>query len=381
MIYFDNAATSFHKPREVADAVYNAIMTMGNAARGSNEAALTSMRVIDETRELIAQIFHFQNSERVAFTMNATESLNIAIHGLFTKGDHIISTELEHNSVLRPLYLMEQEGVSLTLIPADNKGNINYQSMEEAIQKNTKAIICTHASNLTGNLLDAKRIGAICKKHNILFILDVSQTAGCIPIDMEDMQISVLCFTGHKSLLGPQGTGGICVSEGITIDHYKVGGSGINSYSKEHPKVMPTALEAGTLNGHGIAGLNAALKYLRKHDISTLQQKEGALMKCFYEGVSAIPHVKVYGDFTSFYRAPIVALNIGEYASGQVCDELMTRFDIATRSGAHCAPLLHQRLGTDGQGAVRFSFSSFNTMEEIQRGIKAVRILATEEEN
>lgn len=378
MIYFDNAATTLQKPKEVAEAVYDAIMTMGNAARGTNGAALVSMRCIEETRELIAALFHFPHAERVAFTMNATESLNMAIQGLFYRGDHIISTELEHNSVLRPLYLMERQGVEVTLLSADQQGRVDYQQMEGAIRGNTRAIICTHASNLTGNLLDAGRIGDICKRHNLLFILDAAQTAGCIPIDMVEMNISVLCFTGHKSLLGPQGTGGICVGEGIVINPIKVGGSGIKSYDRVHPEIMPTALEAGTLNGHGIAGLNAALKYLMKQDIRALQHRECELMKCFYNGVSEIAEVKVYGDFSDWNRAPIVAINIDDYDSGRVSDELMTRFDIATRPGAHCAPLLHKCLGTVEQGAVRFSFSSFNTMEEVKAGINAVRILATE---
>ncbi len=378
MIYFDNAATSINKPKEVAEAVYEAMSRMGNASRGANEAALTSMRVITETRELIAQLFHCLNPDRVAFTMNATESLNLAIRGLFCSGDHIITTELEHNSVLRPLYRMEQEGVSLTIIPADEKGNIDYQLMEQSIRHNTKAIVCTHASNLTGNLLDAMKIGNICRRYKLLFVLDAAQTAGSIPIDMQQMNISALCFTGHKGLLGPQGTGGICLGEGISIKPLKVGGSGMHSYDKIHPSVMPEALEAGTLNGHGIAGLNAAVKFIQKQDKNILQ-KEQELTKCFYEGMLSIPGVKVYGDFTSSMRAPIVTINIEDYDSGQVSDELMIRFGIATRPGAHCAPLLHERLGTTLQGAVRFSFSFFNTMEEIQKGMEAVRMLVIEE--
>lgn len=378
MIYFDNAATTMQKPKEVGEAVYKAIMTMGNAGRGINDAALSSMRTIYETRELLAELFHFPNAERVVFTMNVTESLNMVIRGLFGRGDHIITTQLEHNSVLRPLYRLEQEGASLTIISADHKGNIDYQKMEEAIQENTRAIICTHASNLTGNLLDAALIGKICRKHNILFILDAAQTAGSVPIDMQNMDISVLCFTGHKGLLGPQGTGGICVAEGLTIQPFKVGGSGFHSYSKEHPGSMPASLEAGTLNGHGIAGLNAAVKYLLQQDIQKLHKKEMELLECFYKGVRNIPQVKIYGDFHSFERAPIITINIGDYDSGRVSDELMTRFHIATRAGAHCAPLLHQCFGTVEQGAVRFSFSSFNTMEEIKKGIQAVRVLAEE---
>ena len=314
----------------------------------------------------------------MAFTANSTEALNFAIQGLLQPGAHVITTVLEHNSVFRPLYLKEQEGVSMTILPADEKGNISPEAFEEAIRPDTEAIVCTHASNLTGNMLDLHRIGEICKRHDLLFIVDASQTAGVLPIDMQKMNISVLCFTGHKSLMGPQGTGGLVVKKGVNIRPLLVGGSGIHSYSKSHPTVMPTALEAGTLNCHGIAGLHASLQYLKEKGIHNLYEKEHLLMKTFYEGVVSIPDVKVYGDFDQRERAPIVTLNIGDYDSGQVSDELLTRFQIATRAGAHCAPLMHESQGTKKQGAVRFSFSHFNTMEEIQKGIEAVKKLATE---
>ena len=378
MIYFDNAATSLMKPDTVAKAVYDAICTMGNAARGAHDASLSSMRILYDTREMLCELFHGEAPEQVAFTANSTEALNFAIQGLLQPGDHVITTVLEHNSVLRPLYLKEQEGVSLTILPADEKGNISPEAFEEAIRPYTEAIVCTHASNLTGNMLDLHRIGEICKRHDLLFIVDASQTAGVFPIDMQKMNISVLCFTGHKSLMGPQGTGGLVVKKGVNIRPLLVGGSGIHSYSKSHPTVMPTALEAGTLNCHGIAGLHASLQYLKEKGIHNLYEKEHLLMKTFYEGVVNIPGVKVYGDFDQRERAPIVTLNIGDYDSGQVSDELLTRFQIATRAGAHCAPLMHESQGTKKQGAVRFSFSHFNTMEEIQKGIEAVKKLATE---
>ena len=327
---------------------------------------------------MLCELFHGEAPEQVAFTANSTEALNFAIQGLLQPGAHVITTVLEHNSVLRPLYLKEQEGVSMTILPADEKGNISPEAFEEAIRPDTEAIVCTHAYNLTGNMLDLHRIGEICKRHDLLFIVDASQTAGVLPIDMQKMNISVLCFTGHKSLMGPQGTGGLVVKKGVNIRPLLVGGSGIHSYSKRHPTVMPTALEAGTLNCHGIAGLHASLQYLKEKGIHNLYEKEHLLMKTFYEGVVSIPDVKVYGDFDQRERAPIVTLNIGDYDSGQVSDELLTRFQIATRAGAHCAPLMHESLGTKEQGAVRFSFSHFNTMEAIQKGIEAVKKLATE---
>lgn len=378
MIYFDNAATTLQKPPQVAEAVKDAILTMGNASRGAHDAALSSMRILYETRSMLCEMFHGDSPERTVFAMNSTMALNTVIQGLFAPGDHVITTALEHNSVLRPLYLMETRGVALTIIPADTRGNIDYDDFEKNIRPSTRAVVCTHASNLTGNVLDLVRIGEICRRHGLCLVVDASQTAGVLPIDMQKMGISVLCFTGHKGLMGPQGTGGLLIKEGVSIRPLMVGGSGVHSYSKTHPSELPTALEAGTLNSHGIAGLHAALTYLKDQGTEKLYEKEYLLMRTFYEGVRTIPSVKVYGDFDSGRRAPIVTLNIGDYDSGQVSDELLTRFHIATRAGAHCAPLMHEALGTKEQGAVRFSFSHFNTMEEIRQGIEAVRTLATE---
>ncbi|HJC31305.1 MAG TPA: aminotransferase class V-fold PLP-dependent enzyme [Candidatus Anaerobutyricum faecale] len=378
MIYFDNAATTLQKPPQVAEAVKDAILTMGNASRGAHDAALSSMRILYETRSMLCEMFHGDSPERTVFAMNSTMALNTVIQGLFAPGDHVITTALEHNSVLRPLYLMETRGVALTIIPADTRGNIDYDDFEKNIRPSTRAVVCTHASNLTGNVLDLVRIGEICRRHGLCLVVDASQTAGVLPIDMQKMGISVLCFTGHKGLMGPQGTGGLLIKEGVSIRPLMVGGSGVHSYSKTHPSELPTALEAGTLNSHGIAGLHAALTYLKDQGTEKLYEKEYLLMRTFYEGVRTIPSVKVYGDFDSGRRAPIITLNIGDYDSGQVSDELLTRFHIATRAGAHCAPLMHEALGTKEQGAVRFSFSHFNTMEEIRQGIEAVRTLATE---
>ena len=378
MIYFDNAATTLQKPPQVAEAVKDAILTMGNASRGAHDAALSSMRILYETRSMLCEMFHGDSPERTVFAMNSTMALNTVIQGLFAPGDHVITTALEHNSVLRPLYLMETRGVALTIIPADTRGNIDYDDFEKNIRPSTRAVVCTHASNLTGNVLDLVRIGEICRRHGLCLVVDASQTAGVLPIDMQKMGISVLCFTGHKGLMGPQGTGGLLIKEGVSIRPLMVGGSGVHSYSKTHPSELPTALEAGTLNSHGIAGLHAALTYLKDQGTEKLYEKEYLLMRTFYEGVRTIPSVKVYGDFDSGRRAPIVTLNIGDYDSGQVSDELLTRFHIATRAGAHCAPLMHEALGTKEQGAVRFSFSHFNTMGEIRQGIEAVRTLATE---
>lgn len=373
MIYFDNAASSMPKPPEVAEAICQALQSMGNAGRGAHAASLESARTIYDTRALLSDFFGLGDPSGVAFCSNSTEALNTAIKGLFVPGDHVITTVLEHNSVLRPLYELEEKGLELSFVPADKKGVPDYEAFEKLIRKNTKAIICTHASNLTGNLLDIERIGRICKEHGLLFLLDASQTAGVMDIDMQKMQIDVLCFTGHKSLLGPQGTGGLCVRKGIQIRPLKSGGSGILTYSKKHPDQMPTALEAGTLNGHGIAGLHAAVEFLQRTGLEQIRQKEKSLLQRFYEGIKDLPDIKIYGDFSSFDRCAILALNIGDYDSSEVADELAQDYGICTRPGAHCAPLMHESLGTVSQGAVRFSFSYFNTEEEIDAAIKALQ--------
>lgn len=379
MIYMDNAATTMRKPKEVAEAVVNAMNSMGNAGRGANEASLSAARVIYETRELLADFFGAENPKQIVFTNNSTESLNIAIKGILNSGDHVITTMLEHNSVLRPLYEMEEKGIELSIIKSDTKGKISYQEMEGAIRSNTKAIICTHGSNLTGNMIDIEKVGKIAKNHGLLFVVDASQTAGVYPIDVQKMNIDLLCFTGHKSLLGPQGTGGLYVREGVQVRPLKTGGSGVQTYSKTHPAEMPTALEAGTLNGHGIAGLHAALLYLKEEGIEAIRKKELEYMWQFYHGVENIPNVKVYGDFETEKRCPIVTLNIGDYDSSEVSDELLVEYGISTRPGAHCAPLMHEALGTVEQGAVRFSFSHYNTKEEVETAIRAIKELAEEE--
>ena len=380
MIYFDNAATTLHKPPVVAEAVLQALDSMGNAARGAHASSLQSARTVYGTRTALVSLFHGEGgAEQIAFTTNSTEALNIAICGLLDAGDHVISTDLEHNSVLRPLYrLAEEKGLELSFVPADQTGKVDYADFSRLIKENTKAIVCTHASNLTGNVLDLARIGAIAKEKGLLLIVDASQTAGCYPIDVQKMGIDVLCFTGHKGLMGPQGTGGLWVRKGVEIRPFKVGGTGVQSYNKSQPMEMPTRLEAGTLNGHGIAGLGAALGFIQETGVETIHAKEIALAKRFYAGVSAIPGIKIYGDFSTWDRTAIVTLNVRDYDSGAVSDALAEDYGIATRPGAHCAPRMHQALGTVEQGAVRFSFSWYNTEEEVDTAIQALTQLAAE---
>ncbi|MBR3392067.1 MAG: aminotransferase class V-fold PLP-dependent enzyme [Firmicutes bacterium] len=377
MIYLDNAATSLRRPECVVRAVTEALCSLGNVGRGAHEGSLSAARTVYDCREKLCRFFGGDDPNRVCFTANATEALNAAVFGLLSAGDHVISTDLEHNSVLRPLYRLEKEGMELSFLAADRNGLVDYDALPGLLRKNTRALVCTHASNLTGNVLDIKRLAAFCREQGLLFILDASQTAGSLPINASETGVSVLCFTGHKALMGPQGTGGLLVGPGVELRPFKTGGSGVQSHLKEQPAAYPARMEAGTLNGHGIAGLSAALDYINEVGLETIHDHETALMRAFYEQVSAVPGVKVYGDFSGD-RAPIVSLNLGDLDSGAVADVLMTDYGVAVRSGAHCAPRMHAALGTTDQGAVRFSFGWFNTMEEVTAAAKAIEEIASD---
>lgn len=372
MIYLDNAATTLRKPPCVIDAVVRAMEHFGNCGRSASDGALDAARVIYGAREKAARLFHCSRPELTVFTANSTEALNMAISGLFLPEDHVISTDCEHNSVLRPLY---RRG-NVSFVPADRQGNIELEDFTRLLCPQTRAIVCTHASNLTGNVLDVAAIGRLARENGLLFVVDASQTAGVFDIDMAAMHIDVLCFTGHKGLMGPQGTGGLCMAEGVEIRPWKVGGTGVQTYARTQPAQYPTRLEAGTLNGHGIAGLSAALDFIAETGTAALRAHEQALARQFYEAVSVMDGVTVYGDFTAPERAAIVSLNVRDYDSGLVSQTLNDSYGIATRSGAHCAPRLHMALGTKAQGAVRFSFGWFNTAEEVETAIRAVREIA-----
>ena len=376
MIYLDSSATSFLKPPQVAEAVFRSFNTIGNAGRGAHAPTLNASRLIYDTREKLAALFGTPDPSRIAFTCNATEALNIAIHGAIHPGEHVITTACEHNSVLRPLYLKEKEGTELTIIPADTKGRIRYDLLESSVKSNTSAIVLTHASNLSGNVTDLAFVSNFAKKHGLLLIVDASQTAGSLPINVVKMGIDILCFTGHKGLFGPQGTGGLYVREGLTLSPLKSGGSGIHSFDRQHPTDMPTALEAGTLNGHGIAGLTAGLDYILSTGVKNIHAKEISLARRFVNGISDISDLKLYGDIDAPLRTPIISLNIGNMSSASVSDILWEDYEICVRAGAHCAPLMHKTFGTEKQGAVRFSFSCFNTEAEIDTAIRAMHEIA-----
>ena len=378
MIYLDNAATTLHKPQPVIDAVVQAMRTLGNSARGAHAESLSASRTVYGTRVRIARFFGCPRPDRVVFTHNITEALNIAIDGLFGPGDHVITTDLEHNSVLRPLYRLEAEqGVHLSFVPADAQGRIDYDDFERLMRPETKAVVCTHASNLTGMVVDLARVSRIAHAHGALLIADCAQTAGTRPVDMQALGIDVLCFTGHKGLLGPQGTGGLCIREGVEIRPYTVGGTGVQTYSRTQPEQLPVRLEAGTLNGHGLAGLSAAIDFLEETGVEAVAAKEAALTERFLSGVQKIPGITVYGP-SDGPHAGIVSLNVRDLDSGAVADALSEDYGIAVRPGGHCAPRLHEALGTREQGAVRFSFSWFTTEEEVDAALSALSELAAE---
>lgn len=385
MIYLDNGATTLYKPECVIDAVVNAMRTQGNASRGAHGATLSASRVVYDARVKIAKFFNFDKPSNVIFTCNSTEALNIAINGIVKNDNKVITTDTEHNSVLRPLYhLKKSRNIDLQFVNADKKGILDMSQFEKICDDKTKVVVVNHISNLTGNVNDIKTISKITHKVGAILIVDGSQSAGTRPVDMKELGIDVYCFTGHKSLLGPQGTGGLLVGDGIEIDAWKRGGSGVKTYEEEQPLEYPTRLEAGTLNSHGIAGLSAAIDYLNDIGVDNIEKKEKDLTEYFYNEVIKIDGVKVYGDFSwvgdgkpTMQHAAIVSLNVKDYDSGEVSDALSNDYGIATRPGAHCAPRLHIALGTKHQGAVRFSFSYFTTKEELDAAISALKEIAS----
>lgn len=377
MIYLDNGATTLKKPEVMIQAVIAALQTMGNAGRGATEESLTTARIIYSARERLNQLFHGEGAKQIAFTMNSTEALNTAIKGLFKPGDHIITSVMEHNSVLRPLQELVDHGVEVTYIDTDEYGVLKLRDIEPAIQDNTKGLVLTHASNLTGNVNPIIELGKLAQLYDLLFIVDASQTAGALPINVQAAHIDVLSFTGHKGLYGPQGTGGLYVRPGLKIRPLKSGGSGIQTFNAYHPIEMPTALEAGTMNGHGIAGLNAAVGFVLEYSVEKIAREERELTDYFVRQVSAIPGIKLYGQFeVGVDHAPVVAINLGDVDSSEVASDLIEDYEIEIRSGGHCAPKMHQALHTERQGIVRFSFSHFTTKDELDVAIHALTELS-----
>lgn len=378
MIYLDNAATTMHKPQTVIDAVTQAMCSLGNAGRGATSGALDAARTIHACRAKLARLLGCPRADHVCFTPNSTAALNTVINGVVHPGDHVVTTVLEHNSVLRPLNrLAAEQGVTVEHTGCDANGALDYDELERLVTPGTRAVVVTHASNVTGNAVDIERVAAMAHAAGALVIVDASQSAGTAHIDMKAMGLDIVCFTGHKGLMGPQGTGGLAVAEGVDVAPWAMGGTGVHSFDALQPLEWPTRLEAGTLNGHGIAGLSVGLDFIEAQGgVEAIAAHERALAERFLAGVREIPEIKLYGAFDQPSRSAIVSLNVGDIDSAEISDALMQGRGIATRPGAHCAPLMHRALGTERQGVVRFSFGYFNTDEEVDTAIEALRDLA-----
>ncbi|MBZ2175684.1 aminotransferase class V-fold PLP-dependent enzyme [Schnuerera sp. xch1] len=379
MIYFDNAATSFPKPDVVYDSIMKAMKEYGaNPGRSGHKLALRIGREIFETRELLAKLFNVGNPMNIIFTSNCTESLNLGIKGVLKRGDHVITTSMEHNSVLRPISVLKSQGVEVTIIEGDSMGRIDPSKIKKNIKENTKLIINTHVSNLTGTIMPVKLIGKIAKDNGIYYLVDAAQSAGVYDIDVDEMNIDILAFPGHKGLLGPQGTGGLYIRDGLNIREMKQGGTGSVSHLLEQPEMFPDRYESGTHNGPGIVGLGEGVRYIFKEGIGNIRKYEEELTKHFVEEVLKIDNVKVYGPLDVEERGAVVPINIGNEDSSEISYILDSKYDIEVRPGLHCAPMAHKTIGTFEQGVVRFSFGPFNTHKEIEFAVKAIKEISRE---
>lgn len=378
-IYMDNGATSFPKAPKVSSAMCQYIEEIGtNVGRGAYENAFEAQRIIEETREKLCQLFNFDNTSNVIFTKNITESMNVIIKGLLNDGDHAIVSSLEHNAVMRPLTSLQAEGITFDRAEHDSEGNLIIDSIEPLIKANTKAIIMTHASNVCGTILDLESVGAIAKKHNLFFIIDAAQTAGLIEVDMQKLQADAIAFTGHKGLLGPQGTGGFLIKDELAkeIPPFIEGGTGSKSDSEEQPMYLPDKYESGTPNTVGLFGLHAALCYLEEKGIQNILAVEHARTQQFIDGIAAMNDVRIVGTQNLDKRTAVVSLDFSPRDNAEISWTLEQSHGIATRVGMHCAPAAHKALSTFPQGTVRFSFSSFTTEEEVNIAIQAIKNLS-----
>ncbi len=373
MYYLDNAATTFPKPKEVYDKIYEVMTSYGaNPGRSGHKLAIKASREIYASRELVGEFFNLDDPFNIIFTSSATESLNIGIQGSLKKGDHVITTSMEHNSVLRPIRELEKIGVENTIVWADRTGQVDPSKIKAAIKKNTRMIVTTHISNLTGTILPIEEIAKIARDHGIRYLLDASQSAGVYEIDIAKLNLDLLAFPGHKSLLGPQGTGGLYIKEGLEINTLIQGGTGSDSYSLNQPSSMPEKFESGTPNTPGIVGLGEGIRFINKVGITSIRKHEEDLTRYFIEEASKIKGLSLYGPGDVLKQSPVVALNFDNMDSSELAYILNEEFDIYVRPGLHCAPLAHETIGTLEQGAVRFSFGYFNTLEEVSYCIKAL---------
>ena len=380
MIYLDNAATTIRKPREVVDAVTSALTTLGNAGRGAGAGALDAGRVVWRCREAVARLLGCPRADHMCFSANATAALNAALSGLVRPGDRVVTTVLEHNSVLRPLArLADERGVEVAHAPCDGHAFLDMDELERLVTPGTRLVAVTHASNVTGNLVDVARVAEVAHAAGALCLVDASQTAGAVPLDMREAGIDVVCFTGHKGLMGPQGTGGMAVAEGVEVLPWAEGGSGVRSFERRHPLDWPTRMEAGTANAHGLAGLEAGVAFIERNGgPAVVGAREHELARRLYEGVRDLPGVTVHGgwDVAPERCGSVVALCVDGLGSDEVADALAAGWGIACRAGAHCAPLMHRALGTERQGIVRLSCGWFTTEEEVDVAAAAIREIA-----
>ncbi len=374
MIYLDNAATSWPKPRGVMDAMLKTMRDFGaNPGRSGHRMAINAGRILFYVRQAMCDLFHVSDPFQFVFCFNCTDALNLAIKGCLDDGDHVITTSLEHNSVLRPLKELEWQGkIDLTVVPSGPHGTVEAKQIQKALCPNTKLVVVNHVSNVTGAIQPIRAIGKICENHGALFLVDGAQSAGILPLDLEAMPIDYYAFAGHKGLLGPQGTGGLYIKKGRTLKPLREGGTGSNSESWFQPEDIPDRYESGTLNTPGIAGLGAGIRFILKHQKEILQ-KERELTRELIEGLLEIEGVRVYGPPLNLPRTGVVSFNIRSLQSGMVGDILDRDYQIACRAGLHCAPLVHRGQGTIDQGTVRISLGFFNTRDEIHQCLAAIQ--------
>ncbi|WP_234945621.1 aminotransferase class V-fold PLP-dependent enzyme [Anaerosphaera aminiphila] len=376
MIYLDNAATTVKKPKSVAKAVYNSISSekFGNPSRGSHDYSLNSLEGLFETREIIAEFFGVEDPLKVVLVSNVTTGLNLAIKSLLNERDHIITSDAEHNSVLRPLYQLEDLGADISYLPLDDKGNILVENLEKNLKKNTKAVVITQASNISGIITNLDYIYDFCIKNSLLLIVDGAQGAGTINFKLSGRKLPnmVYAFTGHKSLYGPQGTGGLIFIGDLKPKAVFSGGSGIKSFEREQPNMLPDIFEYGTQNIHSNLGLLEGVKYLNGIGMDRVEKKLKSLTDYFYSEVKKNENVVLYNELHE-NSVPIVALNVKDYSSAKVADVLWNKYKIATRAGSHCAPRYHESMGTKERGMVRFSFSTFNRFEELDYALEVLK--------
>jgi len=375
MIYLDNAATSWPKPPAVAREMARCLQEYGaNPGRSGHKMAVKAAEKIFECRENLAAMFGVENPLSFVFTTNATGAINLALKGLLRSGDHVVYSSMEHNSVVRPLKRLEAEGVELSLVQADEEGRVHPADVAKEIRKNTRLLLVTHASNVTGTVNDVEAIGCLAKEHRLIFMVDASQTAGSYPVDIGGLKADLVAFSGHKGLLGPQGTGGLYIREGLRLATLVEGGTGSLSENLLQPEFIPDRYESGTLNTPGIAGLNEGLKYLLQIDPEQIHARKKQLEKQLREGLSDIPKVRIFGQGDP--GVGVVSITLAGKDCQEVCSELDEKYHIAARGGLHCAYLAHKTIGTKHTGTVRFSLGTFTTPQEIEETLQAVKMIS-----